>query len=386
MSKSFLIAANERLSHVTFTNPDAFAKITRVSGCADKLLGFIKATPGLQENFDVIRDRGLCAHCQQPAETLRVCSRCNGPEYCSKSCQKEAWRGGHKLNCLTREQKVSKVMESLIARGDAQRVCTTQLANAALEVTGDRIWAAIVVVLRCQPDPSGRMLSLVSDEDFCMALQHLIDSRRGRRALAPAALVRLTELAQTSRADMSAEDQRFEDQREVLQDLAEECQGPILDKLLELIPGLTIDIPENCKDLSEWRATSAEERIEKVIVLSAIYCIYSSRNIPAFCALAETVLESPCWPLLTQRFRRKIVEVKIRAVKQMLHKVWLRFGQSMGMGDQTTSDDEMVALVRETELRNRGANVSSLAHLDSLQQTWDKNHNAAQGAGWRSFG
>ena len=72
MSKSFLIAANERLSHVTFTNPDAFAKITRVSGCADKLLGFIKATPGLQENFDVIRDRGLCAHCHKKADENKI--------------------------------------------------------------------------------------------------------------------------------------------------------------------------------------------------------------------------------------------------------------------------------------------------------------------------
>ncbi|EJK75315.1 hypothetical protein THAOC_02962 [Thalassiosira oceanica] len=46
--------------------------------------------------------RSLCAYCAKKAETgekFKQCSKCKAQWYCSKECQVEAWRAGHKKDC-----------------------------------------------------------------------------------------------------------------------------------------------------------------------------------------------------------------------------------------------------------------------------------------------
>lgn len=40
-----------------------------------------------------------CYHCHTPALKLLTCTGCQAAHYCSKDCQKAAWKGGHKKEC-----------------------------------------------------------------------------------------------------------------------------------------------------------------------------------------------------------------------------------------------------------------------------------------------
>ena len=42
---------------------------------------------------------GQCGKTEEPGETFNHCSRCKVVSYCSKACQKQHWRGGHKDTC-----------------------------------------------------------------------------------------------------------------------------------------------------------------------------------------------------------------------------------------------------------------------------------------------
>ena len=44
---------------------------------------------------------------------LKKCSRCQGPQYCSKTCQVQHWKGGHKREC-----KECKPVASSSGNGD----------------------------------------------------------------------------------------------------------------------------------------------------------------------------------------------------------------------------------------------------------------------------
>ena len=48
------------------------------------------------------REQSLCAHCFKKAQAqvnFKQCSNCNSQWYCSKECQVEAWKAGHKKDC-----------------------------------------------------------------------------------------------------------------------------------------------------------------------------------------------------------------------------------------------------------------------------------------------
>lgn len=48
-----------------------------------------------------------CATCRKaapPGETLSLCSRCRAVRYCSKACQQQHWRAGHKQACTPFEE------------------------------------------------------------------------------------------------------------------------------------------------------------------------------------------------------------------------------------------------------------------------------------------
>ena len=42
---------------------------------------------------------GQCGRGQEEGEKFHHCSRCKVVPYCSKACQKQHWRGGHKDTC-----------------------------------------------------------------------------------------------------------------------------------------------------------------------------------------------------------------------------------------------------------------------------------------------
>ena len=45
-----------------------------------------------------------CGNCREPAvesiDTLKQCARCKGAWYCSRDCQVQAWKAGHKTDCI----------------------------------------------------------------------------------------------------------------------------------------------------------------------------------------------------------------------------------------------------------------------------------------------
>ena len=44
----------------------------------------------------------FCANCSKEAKTdekFKQCSKCKAQWYCSKECQVEAWKAGHKKDC-----------------------------------------------------------------------------------------------------------------------------------------------------------------------------------------------------------------------------------------------------------------------------------------------
>ena len=48
------------------------------------------------------REQSLCAHCSKKAQAqvkFKQCSKCKAQWYCSKECQVEAWKAGHKKDC-----------------------------------------------------------------------------------------------------------------------------------------------------------------------------------------------------------------------------------------------------------------------------------------------
>ena len=49
------------------------------------------------------KTKRLCFHCGKNGVKIRQCSRCRTVNYCSKQCQKAAWKSGHKEACVTFE-------------------------------------------------------------------------------------------------------------------------------------------------------------------------------------------------------------------------------------------------------------------------------------------
>ncbi|EJK73694.1 hypothetical protein THAOC_04668 [Thalassiosira oceanica] len=63
-------------------------------------LGFNDARE-LLKDLDVV-GQSLCVNCSKKAQTgekFKQCSKCKAQWYCSKECQVEAWRAGHKKDC-----------------------------------------------------------------------------------------------------------------------------------------------------------------------------------------------------------------------------------------------------------------------------------------------
>ena len=60
---------------------------------------------------------GQCGIREEEGETFNHCSRCKVVSYCSKACQKQHWRGGHKDTCQAaseREDTVKKAAKKTV--------------------------------------------------------------------------------------------------------------------------------------------------------------------------------------------------------------------------------------------------------------------------------
>ena len=66
---------------------------------------------------------GACGRGPEQGETFSHCSRCKVVAYCSKACQKQHWRGGHKDTCQAaseREDTVKKAANKTVDDGKEQ--------------------------------------------------------------------------------------------------------------------------------------------------------------------------------------------------------------------------------------------------------------------------
>jgi hypothetical protein len=53
----------------------------------------------VDEHMSAIRKCWECGTLESPFLKLRTCQQCRLALYCSKDCQRAAWKGGHKAEC-----------------------------------------------------------------------------------------------------------------------------------------------------------------------------------------------------------------------------------------------------------------------------------------------
>ena len=61
------------------------------------------------------RETKTCGQCgirEDQGETFNHCSRCKVVAYCSKACQKQHWRGGHKDTCQAASEREDTVKKA----------------------------------------------------------------------------------------------------------------------------------------------------------------------------------------------------------------------------------------------------------------------------------
>ena len=72
----------------------------------DKRVGPVCAGPGLKSRKPMDGQErgatggcGLCGQVPEEGETFSHCARCKVVAYCSRACQVNHWKGGHKKEC-----------------------------------------------------------------------------------------------------------------------------------------------------------------------------------------------------------------------------------------------------------------------------------------------
>jgi hypothetical protein len=123
------------------------------------------------------------------ARKLLICSRCRGVRYCDRLCFKAAWKGdatrpAHKDVCTSSEQRVAKVLELLGKQGEDASQFEAAVV-AALQATGERVWAAYHLLYGLLPSHGAKVVYLASGyhttrsacTEFCAALSLVYSTR-----------------------------------------------------------------------------------------------------------------------------------------------------------------------------------------------------------------
>ena len=83
---------------------------------------------------------------QEEGEKFLVCGRCKVLAYCSKACQKQHWRGGHKDTCQApseREDTVKKAANKTVDDGDKpSKASAKKTANKTVDEDPEKPWKA----------------------------------------------------------------------------------------------------------------------------------------------------------------------------------------------------------------------------------------------------
>jgi hypothetical protein len=86
-------------------------KIVWSDGAEPQVTGHAAAEASAQAGLPDLPN-AVCANCRKPpaspGATLKFCSVCKGPRYCSAKCQKAHWKAGHKQECAIGNSKVKK--------------------------------------------------------------------------------------------------------------------------------------------------------------------------------------------------------------------------------------------------------------------------------------
>ena len=86
----------------TYVSPDVWTPLeaARARGGKDEMVELLLAQPRVRR---ALRKR-TCAYCEGEGSIVQppfqVCGGCMSRRYCSRDCQKAAWRSGHRAECI----------------------------------------------------------------------------------------------------------------------------------------------------------------------------------------------------------------------------------------------------------------------------------------------
>ena len=89
------------------SDPSSLSRVFPLAKCIMHLMEKLhsKNHPGLKSAIDDFVPKHMawseiCANCgDQDKSKLKICSRCKAFSYCSKECQVNHWKAGHKRDC-----------------------------------------------------------------------------------------------------------------------------------------------------------------------------------------------------------------------------------------------------------------------------------------------
>jgi hypothetical protein len=149
--KNMDLAAWSKIIDVIFTLEHDYMSAERRSmlrvmceGIVDHILLHFDAVPEPKKEKALKTE---CANCAGEGKAL--CKRCENTSYCSKSCQRQHWKEGHKRFCVAKDAPQRKVPASFLPKQGDCFVCFEELATHTMKLDcGHTIHAACLRVQR----------------------------------------------------------------------------------------------------------------------------------------------------------------------------------------------------------------------------------------------
>ena len=136
--------------------------------------GQFKMLAQLAATSQGVNSVGECNYCNQPAAKLLRCTACESAAYCSRDCQKRAWKSGHKEECavkkLQKQEREEKRHQS--RESDAQ---TMKLPPVDGDLNPEELWQFGCDHAAAQPDESA----------WCFLVSLFMDFSKTGRDMAP---------------------------------------------------------------------------------------------------------------------------------------------------------------------------------------------------------